>query len=57
MVDDPVGADRVPDRDGDTEEPLPGDEPVSGKPVDPVLIPDSHEFGYPVQRRPSLEEP
>src|SRR5207244_5619501 len=44
-----VGVDAVPERDGDTEEPLPRHEPVAVEPFDPRLVARPHVLGMPLQ--------
>ena len=43
-----LGVERVPDRDRHAEEPLPADQPVAVQAVHPVLVPDPHVRGMPV---------
>ena len=49
VVDVPVGADGVPDREGHAEEALAGDQPVAVEAVDPVLVAVAHVGRVPVE--------
>jgi hypothetical protein len=51
-----VGGDRVPERDRDAEGQLAGDVPVAVQAVDPVLEPDPHEVGPPLELLAPLKQ-
>ena len=51
-----VGVERIPDREGHPEEPLPGDQPVAVQATHPVVVAVAHVLRGPGQLRAALQQ-